>query len=77
MLSSSSRTDCQCTLFVRLSLVAVLALAPFARADSTYLYTGQPYNPNPPSGCGGTYTPVCSSIGVSGSITLVSPSETI
>jgi hypothetical protein len=73
MLSSSRRTDCQYTLFVGLLVAAVLAFPPFARADSTYLYTGQPYNPNPPSGCGGTYTSVCSSIGVSGSITLVSP----
>lgn len=73
MLSSPCQTDSRHTLFLGLLLMAILAFAPFARADSTYLYTGQPYNPNPPSGCGGTYAPVCSSIGVSGSITLASP----
>jgi uncharacterized protein (TIGR01370 family) len=38
-------------------------------ATFTYTYTGQPYNPNPPTSCSGTYIPVCSQIGVSGSFT--------
>jgi PEP-CTERM motif len=50
-----------------------LALPGTALADSTYAYTGQPYNPNPPTFCNGTYIPVCSSIGVSGTITLANP----
>ena len=59
-------------------LVAFLSLLCFALpgtalADSTYAYTGQPYNPNPPTFCIGTYAAVCSSIGVSGTLTLASP----
>jgi hypothetical protein len=38
-------------------------------ATFTYTYTGNPYNPNPPAPCGGTYIPICSQIGVSGSFT--------
>jgi hypothetical protein len=56
-----------------LLLAAIVFATTRVHADTTYTYTGQPYNPNPPTFCNGTYVPVCSSIGVSGSITLASP----
>jgi hypothetical protein len=75
MLPSLGEIKGQFTLFVRLFVAAlVLAFlaisAPKAIADSTYEYTGQPYDPNPPNFCNGTYIPLCSSIGVSGTIVL-------
>jgi hypothetical protein len=56
-----------------LLLVGIVFAATRVHADTTYIYTGQPYNPNPPTFCLGTYIPICSSIGVSGSITLANP----
>jgi hypothetical protein len=47
--------------------------APNAHADSTYTYAGQPYSTTSPNFCNGTYLPVCTSIGVSGTITLANP----
>jgi len=53
--------------------IASIGLSPSAMADSTYTYTGQPYSTTSPNLCDGTYLPVCTSIGVSGTIVLASP----
>ena len=79
MLSSLGEIKGQFTLFVRLFVAALvlaflaIGFAPAAVADSTYKYTGQPYDPNSPNFCNGTYIPVCSSIGVSATIVLANP----
>jgi hypothetical protein len=56
-----------------LAILAVVALGPCALsagADTTYTYTGNPFNVFPPSWSGEACPPVC---GVSGSFTLAAP----
>lgn len=57
-----------CTRFALLAIAAGLPVLATA-VPTTYSYTGQPYNPNPPTFCNGTYVPVCTDLSVTGSFT--------
>lgn len=51
-----------------LSALAVGLPAPAIASPTSYLYTGNPLDPNPPTFCNGTYIPICTSLFVSGYI---------
>jgi hypothetical protein len=56
-----------------LGLLCLLLPGSLRAGSIVYTYTGQPYSPISPNFCNGTYVPVCSSIGVSGTIVLANP----
>jgi hypothetical protein len=61
----STSAKCLVRRFLLLFALLVPNLAPTARAQATYTYTGQPYQ-----SCGGTYVPICSQLYITGSFTL-------